>query len=104
MSTDQLDSGGRGRGLISCKKAGELLSKALDGSLSTAETVALKFHLGVCSFCEEIKAQFELIRVGARELKSAVDSNTERDDDKLERPRFSESIRARLTALLAKRS
>ena len=39
--------------MISCKRATELLSKAVDEKLSIRERLALNIHVRICSYCKE---------------------------------------------------
>lgn len=48
--------------MMSCKKATHLMSQQLDRKLSARETVALKFHLMMCTGCTNFKDNMSLLR------------------------------------------
>ncbi len=48
--------------MISCRKATELVSKALDAPLSRRERLALRLHLWLCHRCRRYQRQLHLLR------------------------------------------
>jgi predicted anti-sigma-YlaC factor YlaD len=42
---------------LSCKKVAELLSQAQDEPLGVLDRVRLKFHLSICSNCQQVEQQ-----------------------------------------------
>ena len=47
--------------MISCLKASELSSKAMDEKLSRGEVIRMWLHILACAFCNEFKRQTEFI-------------------------------------------
>lgn len=48
--------------MMSCKKATHLLSQQLDRMLSATETMALRFHLMMCSGCTNFRSNMTFLR------------------------------------------
>jgi hypothetical protein len=48
--------------MISCKRATELISKAMEEELSIKEKVSLNLHLFICECCELFKKHISLVR------------------------------------------
>jgi hypothetical protein len=62
--------------IISCLRAGELISKSMDQRLSLGEALALRLHLMICGFCSQYRAQLRLVhlalsRMGCAPLEDA---------------------------------
>lgn len=55
--------------MMSCRKAAELTSHALDRRLSTRERLALRAHLFMCCICRNYEKQLELIRTAMTRLR-----------------------------------
>lgn len=53
--------------MISCRKATELASRALDAPLSRRERLALRLHLWVCQRCRRYRRQLLLLRQAVRQ-------------------------------------
>lgn len=47
--------------MISCKKSTELMSQQLDRELSVYETMALRFHLMMCSGCTNFQRNMDFL-------------------------------------------
>jgi predicted anti-sigma-YlaC factor YlaD len=44
---------------LSCVKAAELMSQALDEPLGVVDTLRLKYHLSICDDCRNVDEQFK---------------------------------------------
>ncbi len=54
--------------MISCEKASELSSKALDEKLSRREAFELWLHAILCSLCRELKKQLQTLHLGTKRI------------------------------------
>ncbi len=62
--------------LINCRKARELCSKKLDGTITHKERFLLRFHLLLCSLCRNTLCQFQAIQKGIRTLFEPYESES----------------------------
>lgn len=85
--------------MISCKKATELMSKAMDEELSMAESAQLKIHLFICEFCQQFKMQLEQLRKALRRMHAEGETQEHTPPDK----HLPESRKARLKELVKKK-
>lgn len=54
--------------MLNCKQNTELLSQALDRTVTFKEKVAVRMHLLMCRGCRNFEKQLAFIRKAAREL------------------------------------
>lgn len=54
--------------MISCKKTTELLSQQLDRKLSAYETMALRFHLMMCTGCTNFRRNMNFLRTACKRV------------------------------------
>ncbi len=78
--------------MLSCRKAAELTSQALDRRLSVRERAALRLHLALCRVCRLHGHQLELIRAAAARLERRLAERDERLDEAA-RERIRERLR-----------
>lgn len=63
--------------MLSCRKASELASRALDYRLTPGERVSLTLHLAICGVCRRYRAQITFISRAAREMfRHGLDAGT----------------------------
>ena len=48
--------------MLSCKRASQLISEAMDRKLSLRERMLLRFHLLICGACQTYRRQLAVIR------------------------------------------
>lgn len=56
--------------MLSCKKASELNSRAMDEKLSFRENLALKMHLMLCRSCKNFTQQLTFLREASQHAQS----------------------------------
>ena len=54
--------------MLNCKQNSELLSQALDRTMTFREKLAMRLHLMMCQGCRNFEKQMSFIRKAAREL------------------------------------
>jgi hypothetical protein len=52
--------------MLSCQRAGELISRALDTRLSLRQRLALTVHLWACHWCRRFRRQLRLVEQACR--------------------------------------
>jgi hypothetical protein len=73
--------------VISCKRAGELLSRSLETPLGFWPRVLLYAHLAVCGFCRRLRRQFRLMQSASRRLSEKENEDVRLSDAARERIR-----------------
>ena len=64
--------------MITCKKATEYASRAMDKTLPLYARVLLRFHLKVCAYCKRYEEQLRMLREAVRGQDAiAVEDNSE---------------------------
>lgn len=63
--------------MMLCKTATHLLSQQLDRTLSASETMALHFHLVMCSGCTNFRGNMTLLRKACERV--VAEAKTEQD-------------------------
>jgi hypothetical protein len=63
--------------MMSCKDAGEALSKSLDGKLGWGRRLALGLHLFVCGMCRRLRRQLRLLDRAGRQADAREDAQTD---------------------------
>jgi len=66
-------------GMISCRRASELMSQQLDRKLSLGEKLRLHTHLMICKSCPQTLQQFEILRQASKHF--AEHSATQNDQE-----------------------
>lgn len=62
--------------MISCKRATEMMSRALEEPLSVEEEQALKVHNFICEFCRQFERQIALFRGVLKRFGSSASGST----------------------------
>lgn len=82
--------------MLSCKNVCHIASESLDRTLSVRERLAVKLHLLMCSACQRVATQMELLRTVARHIRSAEDAEPDSEQGTLSteaRARIRERLR-----------
>ncbi|MDC8802836.1 zf-HC2 domain-containing protein [Halomonas pacifica] len=65
--------------MMMCKRATELMSQRLDRPLRWQERLSLRFHLTLCSACQQCDRQFQLLHRIHERFDAPHDSTQEGD-------------------------
>ncbi len=66
-------------GMISCRRASELMSQQLDRKLSLGEKLRLHTHLMICKSCPQTLQQFEILRMASKQFGEHVSKQADED-------------------------
>ncbi len=77
MSGNELGNGiKKGKFMLSCKQASQLISQSLDLQLSLSNRLQLRLHLFVCNACTRFNFQLNQLRVAVRRIRQDTENDS----------------------------
>ena len=77
MSRNELGNGLRkGKCMLTCKQASQLISQSLDRPLSWSSRLQLRFHLVICDACTRFKQQLNQLRSAVQRVTLHAESDS----------------------------
>lgn len=77
MSRNELGHGiKKGKCMLTCKQASQLISQSLDRPLSLSSRLQLKFHLFICNACTRFNFQLNQLRVAVRRIRQETENDS----------------------------
>ena len=77
MSRNELGRGlMKGKFMLTCKQASQLISQSLDRPLSLSSRLQLRFHLFICDACTRFKFQLNQLRAAVLHLRQDTENDS----------------------------
>lgn len=96
MSRNELGNGiKKGKCMLTCKQASQLISQSLDRPLSFTSRMQLRFHLFICDACTRFKQQLNQLRSAVKRVTSHTENDSSIRLSKEAKTRISNSIESK---------